>query len=58
MKQAAIERIRDRPNASNIDKWRQLWRILFPNDDAATIPSPCKFLYLDLYVLADLAKIM
>ncbi len=28
---------------SEVDKWKDVYVILFPGDDPATMPSPCKF---------------
>ena len=39
-------RLRSRKKAladtTDEDKWREIYMILFPDDDPATIPSPCK----------------
>lgn len=29
------------PGFTEVDKWKRVWRILFPNDAEADIPEPC-----------------
>jgi hypothetical protein len=35
-------RKKERRNMTEEDKWRKVYRILFPNDDHSKMPSPCK----------------
>lgn len=35
-------RKRVRPGTSEADKWREMYRVLFPDDDFTKMPCPCK----------------
>lgn len=36
-------RVRKRPpNQTEVDRWFEMYRILFPRDNAMSTPSPCK----------------
>jgi hypothetical protein len=44
-------RSRKRPlGQTEVDRWNQMYRILFPDAGDGLMPSPCKFLYLDLII--------
>lgn len=30
------------PNVSETDKWKEMYRVIFPEDDEKDMPSPCK----------------
>jgi hypothetical protein len=32
---------RQRAPATEVEKWKKMYKILFPDDAGATIPSPC-----------------
>jgi hypothetical protein len=36
------------PNQTEEDRWTEMFRILFPNDDHASMPSPCRFFAANL----------
>jgi len=36
-------RKREQQNMTEEDKWRKVYRILFPNDDYSKMPSPCAY---------------
>jgi len=35
-------RRRTRPDMTRVDKWNEIYHILFPDDDITNMPSPCK----------------
>jgi hypothetical protein len=39
-------RKRSCPEQSEEDKWREVFRILFPDDEPSIMPSPCEFMTL------------
>jgi len=43
--QERLLKSRKKSTLTEEEKWKEMFRILFPNDEEDLIPSPCKYLH-------------